>query len=172
MIFVDLKRTKKRTVFVRTSEVIEYKKYAELLDKVSDLEKRLTALRSQEVGPFLGYDKAITHEIVKIIDTRRKHTSLEIKLATAFLVASDAIMLTSIEDEISRRFPECVNKIPSDTNTVSKVPLTNEGLALFRTELFCRNLIELTEDKRGRVWTFTDYGRKQFALLRSIDWKS
>ena len=33
--FIDLKRTKRRTGFVRTDEVVEYKKYAELLEKVA-----------------------------------------------------------------------------------------------------------------------------------------
>ena len=49
--FVDLKRTRPRTGFVRRDEVVEYKKYAELLKKVAYLEKQLLDLKSSGGKP-------------------------------------------------------------------------------------------------------------------------
>src|ERR1700730_18291998 len=60
--FVDLKRKKRRTGFVRTDEVVEYKKYAELLEKTTELENRLKELKSYNNKPFPGHDKQASFE--------------------------------------------------------------------------------------------------------------
>ena len=55
--FVDLKRMKPRTGFVRTNEVVEYKKYAELLEKIASLEHQISDLTNKHEGLFPGHDE-------------------------------------------------------------------------------------------------------------------
>jgi hypothetical protein len=43
--FIDLKRNKPRIGFVRTNEVVDYRKYAELLEKVNELKKESSELQ-------------------------------------------------------------------------------------------------------------------------------
>jgi len=45
--FVDLKRTKPRIGFVRKNETVDYRKYAEILEKNTELEKQLNAVHQK-----------------------------------------------------------------------------------------------------------------------------
>jgi uncharacterized protein DUF4062 len=56
--FIDLKRVKPRVGFVRTNEAVEYKKYAEVLERATEAESRLQVIE----GPFLVGGGGVTDE--------------------------------------------------------------------------------------------------------------
>jgi Domain of unknown function (DUF4062) len=69
--FVDLKRTKPRIWFIRTNEAVDYKKYAAILEKNAELEKRLNDLGAID-QPFESFDV----KIVLALTRNYKVTSL------------------------------------------------------------------------------------------------
>jgi hypothetical protein len=52
--FIDLKRTRPRVGFVRTNQAVEYKKYAEVLERATQLESRLATLQVVESAYLVG----------------------------------------------------------------------------------------------------------------------
>ena len=94
--FVDLKRTKPRIGFIRTNEAVDYKKYAAILEKNAELEKRLNELGAID-QPFESFD-------VKIILFARSgaEVPIEISWKDVFLAVASTTLAVSSESDIVR----------------------------------------------------------------------
>jgi hypothetical protein len=95
--FVDLRRIRPRIGFVRANEVVEYKKYAGLLEKNAELEKRLRGLGPDD-KPFPRRDVKISLEASRD-KVRRSYTCT---LAQAFMSVVDALLKDSKESYIKQ----------------------------------------------------------------------
>jgi hypothetical protein len=176
--FVDLKRTRRRTGFVRTDQVVEYKKYAELLERNAELEKRLSELKYQD-APFTGHDDPFT---IKLGDG--SSDIITVKWSDMFIAAASAIIVAPEE----WRFPdEFMIKLGRSVNNdrLARARIGDETVTMVREQLFSFNLIDFVDEtamppmnqssvqamlgtfpQRVRFWRLTEYGRRQLALLR------
>jgi len=165
--FVDLKRTRPRIGFVRTNEAVEYRKYTELLEKYTELEKQMRDLRI-DARPFPRHDVKIS-----IAVTRNGVARLvEGTLGQAFVVLASITLRTRWEDMIASGFTKAVamwTSKPGDPR------FATSDFTTIREDLFALNLIEVAAVQRTvegtstidrRSWAITEYGRKQFSLLR------
>jgi hypothetical protein len=176
--FVDLKRTRRRTGFVRTDQVVEYKKYAELLERNAELERRLSELKSQD-APFAGHDDPFT---IKLGDG--SGDIITVKWSDMFIAAASAIIVAPEEwrftDEFMRKLGRSVNN-----DRLARARIGDETVTMVREQLFSFNLIDFVDEtamppmnqssvqamlgtypQRVRFWRLTEYGRRQLALLR------
>jgi Domain of unknown function (DUF4062) len=137
--FVDLKRLKKRTGFVRTNEVVEYKRYAELLEKNAELENRLSELKFQDNAPFTGHDDAFAIQLGDDL--------LTVKWSDIFIAAASAIIAAP---EDWRFVEEFVIKLGRSVKNdrLAQARLGDEGLIMVREQLFSFNLIVTTHPLR------------------------
>jgi Domain of unknown function (DUF4062) len=166
--FVDLKRTKPRIGFVRTNEAVDYRKYAELLEKNAELEKQLIDLRTNIDRLFPGCD-----ETIEIVFDGPAMASVTATWKYVFLKAASIILQNSSEDLIAKQLAVNIDKIQNANNSISK-----EGFQLIKERLFALNLIDVWTDhfpstttitnmlREEHFWKLTEYGRRQFALLR------
>jgi hypothetical protein len=178
--FVDLKRTKPRIGFVRTDQVVEYKKYAELLEKNVQLEKRLNELISQDEIPFPGHDQAPAMSMRE----GNSLTPLKATWGDVFLAAASLIIDSPEEAMILTKFNSAIVKYVNISNIdaiKNATGVTESSLANLREALFTFGLIDFIDEhvmatgptgqqfsRRIRLWKLTDYGRRQFVLLRSV----
>jgi hypothetical protein len=176
--FVDLKRLKKRTGFVRTNEVVEYKRYAELLEKNAELENRLSELKFQDNAPFTGHDDAFAIQLGDDL--------LTVKWSDIFIAAASAIIAAPEDWRFAEEFVIKLGRSVKN-DRLAQARLGDEGLIMVREQLFSFNLIDFVDETvmpqmnqsdlqrmlgtypqpvRVRSWRLTDYGRRQLALLR------
>jgi len=171
--FVDLKRTKPRIGFVRTNEAVDYRKYAELLEKNAELEKQLINLRANIDQPFPGYDETV--EIV--FDGPNARASVTVTWKYVFLKAASIILQISSEYVISERLATTILSHFDETPNANK-SISKGDFQLIREHLFALNLIDVETEhfpstttitnmlREERFWKLTEFGRRQFALLR------
>jgi hypothetical protein len=173
--FVDLKRTRRRTGFIRRDEVVDFKKYAELLEKTADLEKQLLDSKTKE-GPFDGHD-----QIVEFGDQSGKKLSETFKAdwAQIFLAVAAAILDSSQEEDIAANFFKILGRYQSAAAAFASDKLEQRTLRSIGEKLFAKNLIDRYDEPRSdlnrggfvktvRYWKVTDYGRRQFALFLDL----
>ena len=164
--FVDLKRTKPRTGFVRRDEVVEYKKYAELLEKVAYLEKQVLDSKAAEERPFIGYDVTV-----------KFGNRIEVSWGTIFLAVATTIMNFSEENFLVANFYKALSRYQPNTKEFEGNSLEERSLREIGETLFAANLIDRIDEEqidsslarrsKVRFWKLTDYGRRQFAILRN-----
>jgi hypothetical protein len=174
---IDLKRTKRRIGFVRTDQVVEYKRYAELLEKVASLEKELNHLRSQEQQPFLGWDALFELDVFGVLfSTTIGH--ILVALASILVETDEELYISRLllntvvlADNNSKVFSLVMSDREMEALQTDESPRERE-LTSIRERLFSANLIDVSrgisvDHQPGpRLWRLTDYGRQQVSLLR------
>jgi hypothetical protein len=160
--FVDLKRTRPRTGFVRTNEVVEYRKYAELLEKHTELEKRMRDLRVDD-KPFLYHDRKVTirFETKDHVTNTVQVNTVQVTLAEAFTAAGRTILNVNWEENIESEF---IEDLIGSWGIIRRGGLT----AIFE-DFLALNLINEKKhrsEEDNRYFTLTKYGRRQLAILR------
>jgi hypothetical protein len=160
--FVDLKRARPRTGFVRRDEVVEYKKYADLLEKVAYLEKQLLDSKMVEESPFIGHDRTV------------KFGTVEVSWGTIFLAVATTIVDFSEEGYLAKHFFQRLIRYQPDAKAYADASLEERSLREIGVTLFAANLIDRVDEQQGdpragrliRFWKLTGYGRRQFGMFR------
>jgi hypothetical protein len=174
--FVDLKLSKPRTGYVRTDQVVEYKKYADALEKISSLEQKLKDVRDQDEKPFPGYDALVRMQYFQRVgNTEFSGETDPIEWRVVFLAVGSTIIESPGEAGLLQNFFTALEvyhswEIPKDSF------LNWSALALIRERFIAENLVDISEEQRVvsgtdirrnvRLWKLTGYGRRQFALFK------
>jgi hypothetical protein len=190
--FVDLKESKPREGFVRTNERVEYRKYAELLEKYTELEKRMRALNASD-QPFPTHDTMKTVKLVvpepnrfqqvgwsdsqkmewkklQAVIKEPENTCRTVRFGDVFLLIAQIMLDEAEESVIASTLERKLFPLSNDLNRL-RVDFNIDIFAHLKLDLYALNLIDVRNETQIDEpttfhWTLTEYGRRQFGLLR------
>jgi hypothetical protein len=179
---VDLKDRRPATGFVRADQIIDAKKYADLLEENQRL-KEVTQKLTTDNSPFPGYDDEIPVDIF-IHERGRSRTEGARSMSHSFLVGELFVLIAGLiidgqdEDGMIRVSLGNLLARPAKLNKNEGGYFENETLfATIRQLFFARGLITIeskfvspsgTGDRQRREWRLTDYGQSQYGLMLGI----
>jgi Domain of unknown function (DUF4062) len=182
--FVKLIRERPSEGYVRSSQAVEYKRYAALLEELNDLREKLKqAEQFARASLFKGHDKVQQLQILlsRPVDKteERRWLTAEVALGKVFQLVAEAILESDEESAVF--LSVCTNLIRNvpESQGWSINGFAEESQARIRRELYQHELIEIKHEGRpGRdwlgnqtgevivgVWAITDYGRKQLRAM-------
>ncbi len=174
---------------------VDYRKYAELLERNAELTYEVTNLRKAltDLGvvnvPFTDHEKTC----VLNLESRSAESglikfSLSVSWKAIFLAIVDAMLMDFDEEAVIKQFISCIGRHIDEEQSrivdevqrsgIRNQPATITNWKLIREQLFALGLIEIepyqktetgisgTKSIEAKMLRYTVYGRKQFQLLR------
>ena len=177
--FVKLIRERPSEGYVRSSEVVDYKRYASLLEENNALKEQLNAVRAIDTTPFKGHDKPVKLliNLSRRVDQAYEQQQIEIEytLGIIFSVIAEAILQNDIERNVLFSAADRLAGSVAGDWTVNG--FKDENVLSLRRQLQLYGLVQVSRDTVSQsfgdstrtdtvnVWRLTDYGRRQLQSL-------
>lgn len=179
--FIRLIRERPAEGYVRSSEAVEYKRYATLLEENNALKEQLKiAEQSLDTTFFKGHDRhfKLTIKLSRWSGNRHEENQIEVEpsLGTIFRLIAEAILQDDQERQVLYAAAYWLAEIPEGWSLDG---FDNESVRVMRRQLQLYGLIEILHETISRsdpfskgtqsdtvdVWRLTDYGRRQLRAM-------